>query len=283
MSPLGWIGLVCLATVIGLPPRWPLVEEGVRGPAVLLLLSGACYVASHLLRMARMATLLGGAALSLRLVAFAHAVTGPVSGMLPFKLGEFGRIWALGHVSGGFGHGFAAVWIERALDSGLLLVVGAGLWMAQPDLAPVLAPVVVLSAVVLSGTAVVLRVVPEQLDVARRMVLRRYDSEAGVSALWTLHRLSSALDVPRRLMAGRVGSLVGLTVAVWLAEAVALAVVVGSASATAAVGGLLHVLGGVVVPGSGFPPEAALARHVAVVWLGQEALAIAALLWRSTR
>lgn len=283
MSPLAWIALVCAATVVGLPQRWPLVEAGLAGPGGVLLVSGAVYIGSHVLRIARMATLLGDSAPSFRQVAFAHAVTGPVSGMLPFKIGEVARVWALGSVSGGLGHGLSAVWIERTLDAGVLLLVGAGLWWTRGDLGPVLAPVVVLSGGLLVGTAVVLRVLPEQLGVARRAVLHRYDSALGVRLLWSLHRLAEVVEVPRRLVSGRVASLAGLTVAIWVTEVVALALVVGSATASAATAGLLHVLGGVVLPDAGFPPEGALARHVAVVWVGQELLAVAALLWRSGR
>ena len=83
---IGWAGIT--------------LEPSMPQPWFLGMAAVAMYLGAHALRVVRMVVLLGDRAASLRGIAVAHALTAPVTGQLPFKVGEVVRLVALGRSCG---------------------------------------------------------------------------------------------------------------------------------------------------------------------------------------
>lgn len=194
-------------------------------PAAPVLLAMLLYLGAHALRVVRMVVLLGHRAPSLRGIAIAHALTTPVGGMLPLKLGELVRIAALGRASTGLSDGLRAVWIERVFDAAVLAIAGA-LVLASGGQGAGLVTTVAL--VVLVATVALVRPVPEALRHTKTFLIRRYTNDWSLAALRRIDTAARWLEDARRLVEGRVATLGLLTVALWSMEV--LAFQVGTAS-----------------------------------------------------
>jgi len=191
------------------------LDPSMPQPIFLGLAALAMYLASHALRVVRMVVLLGDRAASLRGIAVAHALTAPVTGQLPFKVGELVRLVALGRASGGLHDGLKAIWMERAFDAMLLaLAGGTALWL-QPDRSGSGLRITALAVAVLVGTFVALRLVPETLRNTKAFLIRRYTTDWSLVALSVLDRIGRWLEDAHRMVDGRVATLTLLTVLLW--------------------------------------------------------------------
>jgi len=189
-------------------------------PPALLPVLGAMvlYLAAHGLRVVRMVLLLGERSPSLRGVAIAHALTTPVGGMLPLKLGELVRIAALGRAARGLSDGLRAVWIERVFDAGVLALAGL-LVMADGGQGAALVTTVAIG--VLLVTMALLRPIPEALRHGKAFLIRRYTTDWSLVALRRADAAARWMEDARHLVDGRAATLGLLTVALWSLEVLA--------------------------------------------------------------
>lgn len=204
---------------------WMTLRAVTPPPAAAVVLALLLYLGAHGLRIVRMVVLLGERAPSLRGVAIAHALTTPVGGMLPLKLGELVRVAALGRASRGLSDGLRAVWIERVFDASVLAVAGL-LVMSQGGHGAGLVTAVAIA--VLLTTAALLRPIPEGLRHAKTFLIRRYTTDWSLVALRRADAAARWLEDARHLVDGRASTLALLTVALWSLEV--LAFQVGTAS-----------------------------------------------------
>lgn len=172
------------------------------------------WLLGHVVRAIRLVVLLGERGRSVRAVVAAHVATIALAADVPYKLGEIGRIIALG-LAGRPWDGVRAVWIERTFDAaalGLAAVVVTAMGDTRPW------PILVAAGVWLVGTAAALTVVPEGAAMAKATLLRRYDTSWSVRALAALTALRAELTTWRQMLNGKVATLSLMTVAVWACE-----------------------------------------------------------------
>lgn len=184
-------------------------------PALLL------YLTSHGFRLLRTLVVLGDSARAVRLVLLAHLASAPW-GLLPLKVGEIARMLAIGEASEGPGHGLRVVWIERTFDAALLVLAAAAALALLPGSAPLVLPVLVLSATLLILTLLAVVALPENLATAKLWVMRRYTTDWSLTALRLLDDAGDAVRALRHLVAGRVATLAVLTLAIWSCEVLGL-------------------------------------------------------------
>ena len=208
----------------------------------------ALYLSAHLLRIGRMVVILGDSAASVRSVAFAHALTAPVSSLTPLKIGELARIYAFGIASQGFIHGLRAWWIERSFDAIVLAAAGLFALVLLPNTGAAVLPVTLVALLVLAATAVAIAVLPENVGMTKAWLIRRYTTRWSLSALAVLDDLGRGLHRSRQLVRRKVATLAALTFLLWGLEASALTLLVGAIDAPTMLAGILTVLSDLLTP-----------------------------------
>ncbi|MFT4622154.1 MAG: hypothetical protein ACI8PZ_000810 [Myxococcota bacterium] len=235
------------------------------------------YLGAHVLRIGRMLVILGDSATSVRAVAYAHALTAPVSGLIPLKLGEVARVVAFGLASEGTVHGLRAVWIERTFDAAVLAVAGLVALQVFPQGGAVF-PVTVVALGVLTLTAAAITVLPENVGMAKAWLIRRYTTQWSLTALQVLDELGRGLRRSRGLVRRKVATLALLTMALWGLETAALTLLVGTVDPSTVLAGILTVLSDVLRPAQSVGGLAAqLPVHRLVVFASVNAFAALAL------
>jgi hypothetical protein len=249
---LGLLG-VPLALLVGWSTASALSEGFVSmnwfgaGPALI------AYLCAHALRVCRTVVVLGDSVHSVRSVALAHAASAPWTGLLPFKVGELARMYAIGRVTEGFWHGFRAVWIERTFDAVLIaLAVGIAVIIRPQDGAAVL-PIGLASVALLGVTGGAVTALPENLATAKLWVLRRYTTPWSLRVLAALDEVGDAVKNLGRLVRGKVATLTVLTGAIWSLELSGLWLLVGQVDrlGEGLVVGMLAILSDVIRPDGG--------------------------------
>lgn len=247
------IGAIAAVTTIAQAPR------GLPGWSSVALAAGI-YASSHLLRVARLLVLAGDADLSVRRLAGAHLLSSP-AGFLPFKLGELVRLASVARAGAGAVGAVRTLWIERTFDAGVIALAGA--LAGTPALATWVAVGWLLA------TAFALAVLPENVRLVKRWLIRRYTARWLVSVLPWIHRVGAELDRGRGQVRGRLGTLILLTGAIWGAEVGSLVLLADGPLGSATVA-LLTALSDALVPVGGGSPGAS-ERHAllaAAVTLG---------------
>lgn len=235
------------------------VDFALGADRTLALLGAAvAYAANHALRALRLAVLVHEPMMRLRSVLRVHLLTAGTALLTPFRLGDLVRVRVVGVFVGSGSRGLVVVWLERALDvavvAALLLVSRGGTSME------LWSPLLLLSAAFVVVTVALVTVVPENLHAVSLYLVRRR-GRGGLRLLRTLERSLLVLAEAPGVLRRKTVTLVLLTVLVWSAELITLALAVpalaGGPSQLAA--GLLTLLselasGAVaVLPGSGGP------------------------------
>jgi hypothetical protein len=195
----------------------------------------AFYLASQLLRAARIAMLcLDDRTMMRRLVAV-HLVTLMPGAILPLKSGELLRaagfvLMAPNRVAG------ALVWIiERTADSitlAILLVVLTALGPAEPEMRLLIITLFLFAFSVLGSGLAIREIVPFLHD----DLLLRSRSPNGLKALRLVIASRSLVASAQTMLKGRVSLLVLLSVMIWILELACVAVLLDSTSLTREIG-----------------------------------------------
>ena len=179
------------------------------------------YLLAHMLRAARLGILLG-AGRARRLLGL-YFFTAACSAVIPFKLGEIVRINEIAWWSGSYWRGLLIVWIERlfdvvALGGMALFILGTG---AQEPKDIGLLMWAIGGFVFL--TVLLFFIVPEQLCGLNLHVMRSYKGRKAVHTLRMLDSCYQLFDQVRPLLAGKLVTLSLLTLFIWGAELLAVA------------------------------------------------------------
>lgn len=196
----------------------------------------------------RLALLIGGWSVGLRLITSFHFMTAGVSLAMPLKLGEFYRIAALSRLIGSLTHSVEIVWWERVLNVIALIVImivalrdaSSGSWHQFAD-------VIVLAIGFVAISVLVFFVLPDNLRRTSVLIIRRYESPRTVPILRILERVRRSILEAPRMVRGKKGSLAALTVLIWACEVGTFAILLAAlgkviADAPDALLGLLSVL-----------------------------------------
>ncbi|MGE0830308.1 MAG: lysylphosphatidylglycerol synthase domain-containing protein [Hyphomonadaceae bacterium] len=209
------------------------VDPYVSGRA--LLLAAGIYVVGHAFRAMRLALLIGGWDVGLRLIASFHFMSAGVSLAAPLKLGEVYRIAELSNLIGAFTRAVEIVWWERVLDVLALVVI---MLVAMNDVSNVnfqpFMGVLVIALVFICVSALALFVLPDNLRRASILIIRRYDSRVTIPLLKFIAAVRGAILEAPRLVQGKIGSLAALTLLIWTCEIGCLAEVLSALGYTIA-------------------------------------------------
>jgi hypothetical protein len=200
--------------------------ESPAGVAGVLVIPVLVYGLAHALRAVRLGVLLG-AGRARRLLGL-YFYTAACSAVIPFKLGELVRINEIAWWSGSYWRGLLIVWIERVFDvvalGGMaLFILGTG---AQEPKDIGLLLWVIGGFVFL--TVLFFFIVPEQLCGLNLHVMRSYKGRKAVHILRMLDSCYQLFEQVRPLLAGKLVTLSLLTLFIWGAELLAVAMLLDS-------------------------------------------------------
>ena len=217
---IGAVALAYLFLQILSAWRGGLFAEAVQTiPAQTIALAALVYLTGHLFRSMRLALLIGGWNVGLRLIASFHFVTAGVSLAMPLKLGEFFRIAVLSRVAGSITRAIEIVWWERLLDVVALIVI---MMIALRDVTGSqwqdFSGIVAVSVAFVAVSVLAFFVLPDNLRRTSVLIIRRYRSPHTVPVLQALERARSAIIEAPRMVRTKMGSLAALTILIWACE-----------------------------------------------------------------
>jgi len=184
-----------------------------------LALTITLYLASHGLRIVRLALLIGGWRVGFRTVVAFHLMTASVGLIAPLKLGELYRVAELCNLVGSFVRGVMIAWWERAFDvAAILVILAVALAYTPPETHGVFYGVAALAGAFVVGTALVFFVAPENLRRVAVLIIRRYDHRWTVPVLRGIDSLRRAIRQAPAMVDKKVTSLLTLTVLIWALE-----------------------------------------------------------------
>lgn len=222
-------GLVVAVTVVVLV-RPSAVGLRVDGAQLGRLAAAAVvYLASHAVRALRLALLVHRPGIRFRQVLQVHLFTASLGVLIPFKLSELVRVREVAALRGSWRTGLLVVWLERGLDAAVLTVLLglalAGGGDALEQLVPALA--VVAGFAVLSFLLV--SVVPGNVRGLMLYLVRRPSRGSGLAVMRACRVVLVTLAQVPRLVAGKLATLLLLSLLVWAFELLALSVAFGLA------------------------------------------------------
>lgn len=238
-----------------------------------LVMPVSVYCLAHVLRAVRLGVLLG--ARRARRLLWLHFYTAACSALIPFKLGELVRINEIAWWVGSYWRGLLIVWIERvfdvvALGAMAIFILSTGT-QEQKDINLLLW--------VIGGfvflTVLFFFFVPEQLCSLNLHVMRSYTGRKAVRILRMLDSCYQLFDQVRPLLAGKLVTLSLLTLFIWGAELLAVAMLFDSSPWLGAVTSLVRQF--VLVLGDGGRASGLVAGFEDIKMLALIALGLVAL------
>jgi hypothetical protein len=205
-----------------------LATHGKFKPAMIWL-GAIVYIVGHGLRSLRLALLIGGWRVGLRLIVSFHFLTAAASLAVPLKLGEVYRVIELSYVMGDFIRAVEIIWWERVFDVlaivSIMVIVLFGVSSAERQQ---FLGVAVLAVGFVIVTALTFFVLPDNLRRLSVLIIRRYDSRRSVAFLRVIDRVRRAIQGAPRLVRAKVASLIALTALIWACEMACFAIVLGA-------------------------------------------------------
>lgn len=222
-AALFWLSVVAFVAYSAIRGVHGESPAGVAGGLVMPVL---VYGLAHALRAARLGVLLG-AGRARRLLGL-YFYTAACSAVIPFKLGELVRINEIAWWSGSYWRGLLIVWIERVFDvvalGGMaLFILGTGA-QEPKDIGLLLWAI----GGFVFLTVLFFFIVPEQLCGLNLHVMRSYKGRKAVHILRMLDSCYQLFEQVRPLLAGKLVTLSLLTLFIWGAELLAVAMVFDS-------------------------------------------------------
>jgi Lysylphosphatidylglycerol synthase TM region len=203
-----------------------LAAVGQASPWWAIGLAGLVYIGSHMLRILRLALLVGAWRVGLRTLGSFHLMTAAVSLVAPLKLGEVYRIVGLGNIVGGPVRAVVIVWWERTFDAAaILFLIVIVLMFGSSSTTPHTYGVALLALAFILTTAVVVAIAPENLRRLSVFIIRRYDSAHTVPLLHVIDLVRRSIEEAPRTVRHKVTTLAALTGLIWTAEAACFAIV----------------------------------------------------------
>jgi hypothetical protein len=201
-------------------------------PAIIWL-GATIYIIGHGLRSLRLALLIGGWRIGLRLVVSFHFLTAAVSLAVPLKLGEVYRVTELSYVMRDFIRAVETIWWERVFDVlAIIIIMLIVLFSVSKSDWQQFVSVAILAVAFVIVTALTFFVLPDNLRRLSVLIIRRYDSPRSVPLLRMIDRVRRAIYGAPRLVRAKVASLLALTALIWACEMTCFAIVLGAVGGT---------------------------------------------------
>jgi hypothetical protein len=212
----------CVWAVLAAAARGELAAE-VATHGLEALAVAAVYLVGHVMRIVRLALLIGNARLSLRRLAAFHLYTAGVALGTPVRLGDANRGIELGLLSGGVVFGITIVWIERLFDLAVLLplllvTLGYASLADHGHAMSAYADITLLTLLFVSLSALMVAIVPDNLRRFGTYLIRQHEGAWTVNALKGIEDLRRTINRIPTLIKGKIPSLVVLTVLIWIFE-----------------------------------------------------------------
>ena len=188
-------------------------------------LAGLAYLSSHMLRILRLALLVGAWRVGMRTLGSFHLMTAAVSLVAPLKLGEVYRIVELGNIVGGHVRAAVIVWWERTFDAAAILLLIVVVLFGSGSTKPTTYGVALLALAFILVTAIVVTIAPENLRRLSVFIIRRYDSPDTVPFLRGIDLVRRSIEEAPRIVHAKIATLSTLTALIWGAEAICFAIV----------------------------------------------------------
>ena len=173
----------------------------------------------HLIKMMRMYLILMDRNISFERFVPAYLRTTLVNLIIPFKLGEIYRVGVFYRITGGFKTGFFSVLIDRFFDTLAIVLILLPYQILVSG--HVTLPVILLTAfliVVVFAYGIFL----STYKFLNRYIITSRTSKRSMAALKGLERLYEWYDYVKRLVRGRYGILILMSLAAWLCEVLVL-------------------------------------------------------------
>jgi hypothetical protein len=217
------VACVVVATFIFGRTSWG-TSTAVRSGYLRFAIAVSFYIASHSVRVLRLAVLVGDPKVSLKHIGLVHFLTAAVSFITPLKLGEGYRVAEMAHLLANAGRALVIVWVERAFDFaaiGVLVLIAA---VAKPSIVEAIQPIILLSLTYVIATLLLFMVLPEALRALNLFVVRKYEGDRAIRRLQVIEWFQSWVTLGPQVVTRRIALLGMLTFAVWGLELAALAV-----------------------------------------------------------
>ena len=179
----------------------------------------------HLFKLARLYLVLIDEKIRLRRFFFAYFLTTLLNSVIPFKLGEFYRIYVFNRLTGSVEIGFLSVVIDRFFDTLGLVLILIPLQILYPD--TVSAVSIFLTAFLVVIVFIYCIFLSTYRYLNRYIILNR-TSPRSMAVLRALSGLKVWYDYVKRLVSGRYGLLLLLSLLAWTAEGLLLRVFYGA-------------------------------------------------------
>lgn len=197
---------------------WPRWQAATPSQWLLLPLPAVLYLAAHALRGLRLFLLLYDGRIRLMQVLAVHLHAAGIGRLIPFKLGELYRIGALCSLTGHVPHAIMTVWMERAADALLVLLILIALLAGSgADLASASSLLIALT-LFLFVTFFLFLVLPEMAVLATRYLITRHNSARSLSLLRIIDRGRALVALSAGIFRARWASLAWLSLGIWLFE-----------------------------------------------------------------
>jgi Lysylphosphatidylglycerol synthase TM region len=194
-------------------------------PATFIF-AGTVYIIGHSFRSLRLALLIGGWRVGLRLIVSFHFMTAAVSLAVPLKLGEIYRVAELSKILGSLVSAIETIWWERLFDIlAIVIIMFVALFGASQAEWQQFVGVGVLAVIFIAVTALAFFVLPDNLRRLSVLIIRRYDSRRSVAVLRYIERIRRAIQGAPRMVKGKIASIAALTMLIWASELTCFAIV----------------------------------------------------------
>ena len=202
---------------------------GLRAPSAsdvpVLLAAFVVYALNHALRALRLAVLVHGPLMRLRSVLRLHLLSAAAALLTPFRLGDLVRARLVGVFVASPSRGLVVVWLERALDVAVVIALLLVSRVGSGGAVELWSPLLLLSAGFVVVTVALVTVVPENLHAVSLHLVRRR-GPGGLRLLAAIERTLLVLAEAPHVLRRKTLTLVLLTVLIWSAELLTLALVV---------------------------------------------------------
>lgn len=216
--------VVLAVLAVARPSALDLTRPSVADLPVLLVAS-VVYALNHALRALRLAVLVHDPLMRLRSVLRLHLLSAAAALLTPFRLGDLVRVRLVGVFVASPSRGLVVVWLERALDVAVIVVLLLVSRVGSGGALELWSPLLLLSAAFVAVTVLLVTVVPENLHALSLHLVRR-SGPGEIRVLAAIERTLLVLTEAPRVLRRRTLTLLLLTVLVWSAELLTLALVV---------------------------------------------------------
>lgn len=171
----------------------------------------------NFIKLLRIYIILYGKELSGRDICFLYARTAVVNSVIPYKLGEFYRIFLLGKKIGNLQEGIIIIILDRLMDTlGLLMVMVFGIFLTDSEAA--LYPVVLILIIFVICMIIIYRIFPGISGFWKKYLLRNRSSKRKLWGLEVINRLQHIYTSVAKIVDGRGVILLVASVFAWLIE-----------------------------------------------------------------